>query len=150
MNEEAQEVHLLLCEFVDVFYGDYERTDLVKHKIDTGDTAQPPRRLSLSKKEEAERAVNQQGVIQPSQSARSSPVVFVKIMDGGIHFCVDYRKLNDGTIKDSYPLPRIDNSIKALSGAKWLSTLGLKSGYWQVELDAKDKEKTAFSIGRGL
>ena len=65
-------------------------------------------------------------------------------------FCVDYRKLNDVTIKDSYPLPRIDNSIETLSGAKWFSTLDLKSGYWQVQLDATDKDKTAFSTGRGL
>ena len=74
----------------------------------------------------------------------------MKKNDGGIRFCIDYRKLNDVTIKDSYPLPHIDDSIKALSGAKWFSTLDLKSGYWQVELDAKDKEKTVFSIGRGL
>ena len=71
----------------------------------------------------------------------------MKKKNGGIRFCVDYRKLNDVTIKDSYPLPHIDDSIKALSGAKWFSTLDLKSGYWLVELDAKDKEKTAFLLG---
>ena len=158
-KEEALQVHLLLCEFADVFSegpGDFGRTDLVKHRIDTGDATpirQPPRRLPLSKKEEAQKAVedmSNQGVIQPSQSAWSSPVVLVKKKDGGIRFCVDYRKLNDVTIKDSYPLPRIDDSVEALSGAKWFSTLDLKSGYWQVELDPKDKDKTAFSIGRGL
>ena len=52
--------------------------------------------------------------------------------------------------KDSYPLPHIDESIEALSGAKMFSTLDLKSGYWQVELDPQDKEKTAFSLGSGL
>ena len=129
----------------------------MKHRIDTGDATpirQPPRRLPLSK-EEAQKAVqdmSNQGVIQPLQSAWSSPVVLVKKKDGGICFCVDYRKLNesDATIKDSYPLPCIDDSVEALSGAKWFSTLDLKSGYWQVELDPKDKDKTAFSIGRGL
>ena len=73
-----------------------------------------------------------------------------KKKDGGVRFCVDYRKLNEVTHKDSYPLPRIDDSIEALSGAKWFSTLDLQSGYWQVEMDEKDKEKTAFSIGSGL
>ena len=52
--------------------------------------------------------------------------------------------------KDSYPLPRIDESIETLSGAKRFSTLDLRSGYWQVELDPQDKEKTAFSLGSGL
>ena len=93
--------------------------------------------------------MSNQGVIQPLQSAWSSPVVQVKKKDGGIHFCMDYRKL-DVTIKDSYPLPRIDDSVEALSGTKWFSTMDLKSGYWQVELDPKVKDKTAFSIGRGL
>ena len=94
--------------------------------------------------------MNQQGVIQPSQSAWSSPVVLAKKKDGGIRICVDYRILNDVTIKDCYPLLCINDSIEALSSAKRSSTLDLKSGYWQVELDSKDKEKTAFSIGRGL
>ena len=137
-KEEAHEVHLLLCEFEDVFSegsSDFRRTDVVKHRIDTGAAVpirQPPRRLPLSKKEETERAVqdmNRQGVIQPSQSAWSSPVVLVKKKDGGTRFCVDYRKLNDVTIKDSYPLPHIEDSIEALSGAKWFSTPDLKSGY---------------------
>ena len=70
--------------------------------------------------------------------------------DGSLRFCMDYRKLNDVTLKDSYPHPRIEDSVEALSGAKWFSTLDLKSGYWQIELDEKAKEKTAFSIGTGL
>ena len=63
---------------------------------------------------------------------------------------MDYRKLYDATIKDSYPLPRIDDTLDALSGSKWFSTLDLKSGYWQVAMDPADKGKTAFSIGGGF
>ena len=94
--------------------------------------------------------MSKQGVIEPSASTWSSPVVLVKKKDGSLRFCVDYRKLNDVTVKDSYPLPRIDDSVEALAGARWFSTLDLKSGYWQVELDDQAKEKTAFSIGTGL
>jgi hypothetical protein len=67
-----------------------------------------------------------------------------------LRFCLDYRKLNDVTKKDCFPLPRIDDTIYTLAGANWFSTLDLKSGYWQVDIHPDDKEKTAFSTGQGL
>jgi hypothetical protein len=70
--------------------------------------------------------------------------------NGDLRFCVDYRKLNDVTRKDCFPLPRIDNTLDTLAGAKWFSTLDLKSGYWQVDLHPDDKEKTALSTAQGL
>ena len=158
-TQQATEVYQLLSEFSDTFSEgahDLGRTDLVKHQINTGGAApirQPPRRLPFAKRDEANKAVGEmhkQGIIEPSKSPWSSPVVLVKKKNGGLRFCMDYRKLNDVTRKDSYPLPCIDESIEALSGAKWFSTLDLKSGYWQVELDPQDKEKTAFSLGNGL
>ena len=74
----------------------------------------------------------------------ASPVVLVHEKDGKIRFCVDYRKLNKVT---KYPLPRIDDTLQALAGSKWFSSLDLWSGYWQVKLD---KEKTAFSTSLDL
>ena len=90
------------------------------------------------------------GVIQPSNSPWSSPIVLVKKKDGTHRFCVDYRRLNSCTLQDAYPLPRIDESLDQLSGSTWFSTLDLCSGYWQVEMDPADKAKTAFTTRQGL
>ena len=89
-------------------------------------------------------------MIEPSTSPWASPVVLVRKKNGDVRFCVDYRKLNSVTRKDSYPLPRIDETLEALAGAEWFSSLDLMSGYWQVEMDEASKEKTAFSAGSGL
>ncbi|GBN00942.1 Transposon Ty3-I Gag-Pol polyprotein [Araneus ventricosus] len=124
---------------------------MTQHRINTGNhppIKQYPRRLPLAKKEEAERLVKEMvdnGIIDESSGPWASPIVLVKKKDGSTRFCVDYRKLNEITIKDSYPLPRIDDTLDALNGSQWFSTLDLKSGYWQVEIQPEDKEKTAFT-----
>ncbi len=139
----------LLCENATVFSSDSSdlgRTDIVKHQIITGSAKpikQPPRRLSLAKRDVACQAVDKilkEGVIEPSTSPWSSTVVVVAKKNGSLRFCVDYRKLDDVTVKDSYPLPRIDDTLDALGGSQW----------FQVAMDHADKEKTAFSIGGGL
>ena len=89
------------------------------------------------------------GVIK-SSSPWASLIVLVHKKDGTTCFCVDYRKPNSATVKDSYPLPRIDDSIDALSGSCWFSTLDLASGYWQVEVEEEDRPKTAFTTGSDL
>ena len=126
------------------------------HKIETGNARpikQQPRRIPLHKKEaareEVERMLNA-GIIEPSSSAWSSPIVLVTKKDGSIRYCIDYRKLNEVSRKDSYPLPRIDDSLDALRGSKWFSCLDLASGYWQVMMDPKDKDKTAFVTTHGF
>ncbi|UYV63913.1 K02A2.6-like [Cordylochernes scorpioides] len=136
--------------------GKLGRTDLVQHKIYTGNARpvrQPPRRVPMAKRDEVVgllHKLKQDGVIEESNSPWSSPVVLVTKKDGSTRFCVDYRKLNEVTKKDSYPLPRIDDTLTTLAGSSWFSTLDLKSGYWQVGVHPADREKTAFSTGNGL
>ncbi len=76
--------------------------------------------------------------------------MIVRKKDGLIHLCVDYRRLNAKTRKDAYPLLRIEKSLDSLSGAWWFSTLDLASGYNQVEVVEKDRQKTAFCTPFGL
>ena len=157
--EECAEVRELLIAFGDVFSAgdrDIGRTSLAEHTISTGDCRPikvPPRRLPIGKRQEAEGMIaemSEQGLIEKSNSPWSFPLVLVRKKDGTLRCCVDYRLLNDVTVKDSYPLPRIDETLDALSGARWFSTLDLKSGYHQIALADKDKQKTAFSSGSGL
>ena len=77
-------------------------------------------------------------------------MVLVRKRDGSTRFCIDYRKVNSVTRKDAYPLPRVDDILDTLGGSKWFSTLDLKSGYWQVEVDSSSREKTAFTTSEGL
>ena len=136
--------------------GDLGRTKVVRHTIDI-EKNRPikirPGRMPKSKREEGEKEIKRmldQGIIVPSKSPWAAPVVLVRKKDGIIRVCTDFRLLNKVTIQDSYPLPRIDDSLDALSGSVWFSTLDLLSGYWQVEVDPKDREKTAFATTGGL
>lgn len=156
-DEEKAKLATVLCQYADLFSKNKEdlgKTGLIKHHIDIGDAKpvkQAPRRLPFEKrkieKEEVER-MQRQGIIEPSTSPWASPVVLVKKKDGTMRFCIDYRKLNSVTVKDSYPLPRIDDCFDSLGGAVWFSTMDLSSGYWQVEMEEESKAKTSFVTSR--
>lgn len=89
-------------------------------------------------------------IIRESCSPYASPIVLVRKKDGRLRLCVDYRLLNTKTRKDAFPLPRIEESLDALFGARWLSTIDLASGYNQVPVAEEDKPKTAFCTPSGL
>ncbi len=156
---QREELAAAIYEYRDVFSSgptDMGRTGLVKHTIDTGDQRPirlPPCILPIIKqekeKEEVQKMVDR-GVIEPCQSSWASPVVLVTKKDGTTCFCMDYGKLNDVIRKDAYPLPRIDDTLDALRGSRYFSTLDLYSGYWQVEMDEQDIDKTAFVTRQGL
>lgn len=157
--EEREQLQAVLGKWQRVFAhdeDDHGRTDAVYHHIPTG-TAPPIRQRyrpippSLyAEMRELLRGMLEGGVIRESSSPWAAPVVLVRKKDGGWRFCVDYRRLNEVTHKDAYPLPRIEESLTGLKGATWYSTLDLASGYWQVEVHPDDQEKTAFATPMGL
>ena len=88
-------------------------------------------------------------IIEPSISPWVSNMVVVTKKDGSPRFCIDFRRLNDVTVKDAYPLPRIDACLDALAGAKLFSTFDLRSGYHQMRVAEKDRDKTSFVTREG-
>src|SRR5277367_4541228 len=88
-------------------------------------------------------------LITPSKSPYGAPILFAPKQDGTLRMCVDYRALNRQTIRNRYPLPRIDDLIDRLQGAKIFSRIDLRSGYWQIGVKPSDTYKTAFNTNYG-
>ena len=130
----------LLHEFRDLFGNKLGRTQAFEHSIEAGDATlirKAPYRIPLSQrqmvKDELDKMI-EMGVIRSSTSPRASPVVIVPKKDGGIRFCIDYRKLNKVKKFDAYPMPRIDDVIEKVGKARYFSTLDLACGYWQIPI----------------
>ncbi|UYV71437.1 hypothetical protein LAZ67_8003186, partial [Cordylochernes scorpioides] len=154
--KEQKELKQVLERYGDLFSSRLGRTNLAKHRIDTED-AKPikhkPYRVSAKERDIIKEQIDEmltEGIIRPSSSPWSFPVILVKKRDGKYRFCVDYRKLNNVTVKDVYPIPRIDEVMDTLQGSTHFSAIDLRSGYWQVEVEERDKEKTAFTTAHGL
>ena len=126
------------------------RIDLVP---DARPSASPPYRTA-PKSRDAEHAevhcMLEAGFIKPAQSACPSHVVLVPKTDGSLRFCVDYRRLNSLTIRDSYPLPRMDDCIDSLGDAFLFTTLDCNISYWQITVSKKDQDKTIFVCHAGI
>ena len=132
---------------------DLGNCDLIKHEIKLTDNEpfkEPARRIPPALFQEVKEHLKEMmaaGAIRPSHSPYSSNVVIVRKKDGTIRFCVDFRKLNSKTVTDAYAIPRVEDSLHLLAGARYFSKLDLRSGYWQVEIKEEDKNKTAFQVG---
>jgi len=135
---------------------DFGRTDKMRHCIKLSDETPFKHRARPIHPQDIEAVRNhlQQlldaEVIRESESPFSSPIVVVRKKNGDIRLCIDYRKLNLQTVKDSYALPNLEESFSALTGSKWFSVLDLKSGFYQIEMEEADKHKTAFVCPLGF
>ncbi len=131
------------------------RTELVQHSIHLTDTTPSRQRPYVSErllkclKEEIE-MMKQLDVIEPSKSEWSSHLVIVPKKDGSLRVCVDFRKLNAQSRFDAYPMPRIDDLLERIGQARYITTLDLCKGYWQVPLDPDSKPYTEFRTPVGL
>lgn len=142
-TEQKLKIKHLLIEYQDIFMGPDGKLghiDLLQHVIDTGNAKpvkQPPRRVPIAQREIIEKELGKmltQNIIEPSDSSWSSRCLLVKKSDSTYRFCVDYRKVNELTRKDAYPLPRIDASLDSLGRSKFFGVLDMTSGYWQIEV----------------
>lgn len=160
LNEtQRQEIEQLLCKYRSQFAfskSELGKCNLVPINIEIEESKvvrQQPYRVSPAQRLVIEEQIDdmlKHGIIRESYSNFASPVVLVKKSDGENRFCVDYRGLNK-IVKDvSYPIPRIEDILHALQGAKFFAELDLNSGYWQISIEEKEKYKTAFITSGGL
>ncbi|KAJ9527667.1 hypothetical protein QJQ45_025945, partial [Haematococcus lacustris] len=152
------ELQTLLDEYSDVFkpLTDTPPERPVGHTIPLVPDARPPvtpmYRLSKPEQEELKRQIQDylsKGMIEPSSSPYAAPILFVQKKSGELRMCIDYRQLNKLTLRDQYPLPRIDDLFDRLSGCSVFSSLDLRAGYHQIRITPEDVPKTAFRTPEG-
>ena len=154
-----QQLRVMLCHRKGAFAQhklDLGRFSSIPHEINTACAAPVRARVRPKPRgfeDEEQKCLEEQleaGVIRPSSSTWAAPTVLVRKTDGSLSWCIDYRKLNDRSVKEAYPLPKISMCLDSLSGARYFLTLDLQSGYWQIEMAEKDIPKTAFITNYGL
>lgn len=158
-EKQSNELFSLLNSYADCFSKgphDLGRTNVDKHVINT-DNNTPiklnPYKLPHGLKEESDKIVNEMlnnGIIQPSKSPWCNPYFLIKKKNGTYRFVLNYRKLNEVTKKDAFPIPLVEDIFADLNGTCIFSSLDLASGYWQIEMEESSKEKTAFAVNNGL
>ena len=157
-TEQAEKARRLLKEYHNIFFlekQDMGHTKAAEHKIFLKDPDTPPfkerfRRIPPPQLDEVRdhlKLMLDAGVIRPSNSPWCNAVVLVRKKDGSLRFCIDFRKLNSLTVKDSHPLPRICEMLESLAGAAHYSTFDMNSGFWQVPMSPESKQYTAFTLG---
>ena len=156
--EQAEKARSLLREYHNIFSlekHDTGHTKAAKHKIVLKDPNTPPfkerfHRIPPPQLDEVHAHLKMMldaRVIRPSNSPWCNAVVLVRKKDGSLHFCIDFRRLNSLTVKDSHPLPRICETLESLAGAAHYTTIDMNSGFWQVPMDDESKQYTAFTLG---
>ena len=153
---QRKELAEVITQYREVFPYVPSKTNLIEHDVDVGDSApikQHPYRVSPMKKELLDKEVQymlKNDIIEESQSNWSSPCILVPKHDGGFRFCTDFRKVNDKTKSDSFPIPRIADCIDQIGNAKFVSTFDMLKGYLQVPLTQRAREISAFVTPSGL
>ena len=146
----------LTLEFPEVFQSNGPPTDLIEHSVHTESDKgfhaalyRPAPRFNAEIETEIKKML-EADIIEECESAWTAPIVLARKKDGLIRLCIDYRKLNEKTIPDRYPMPEIDRLLHSAKQSNYMSTLDLQSGYWQVPVVKKDRDKTAFVGPSGL
>ena len=157
-REQAEKARSLLREYHDIFAlekCDKGCTSAVEHKIVLKDPNTPPfkerfRRIPPPQVEEVRshlKLMLDAGVVKPSNSPWCNAAILVQKKDGSLRFCIDFRRLNSLTVKDSHPLPCICETLESLTGVAHYTTIDMNSGFWQVPMAADSKQYTAFTLG---
>lgn len=155
-SNEKTHLNKLLTEFHDIFEKNNKATTYSEHRIDTGNhppIAVKPYRLSPARQQQLRDKLDEMisnDIIEESDSPWSAPVILVPKGENDVRVCVDYRKLNQITKPDRYPLPRIDDLLHQAKAMPYMSTIDLQSGYWQIKVHEDDQEKTAFVSPFGI
>ena len=154
--DKLGDIQSLWARFAMVLDENPGRTTVTEHHIKTGEASPirlPPYRIPYAYRDTVQnelKEMEQAGIIERSSSEWAAPIVLVKKKDSTLRMCVDYRRLNAVSQMDAYPMPRVDELIDRLGDAKFITTLDLSRGYWQVPVSPKDQAKTAFTTPYGL